>query len=369
MSEEKKLEMKNKYVPDAALFSDIVALCSEMSVSGFERRAHARIGELYSEHFDEIRTDAVGNCVLVQRSERQGAPKIMIDAHLDEVGMLVCDVLEGGFLRIVSVGGIDRSIMQASDVVVYGKEQIRGVVCSVPPHLSADKGDKLPQISELLVDVGEGYMLEELCELCGVGTPVGYAPVYSQMGDGYIAGKSLDDKACAAIALRAVINTPREELAGDVYICLSAQEETSRIGGVCAACFFERPDYAAALDVNLGSAPDAPERDTVGMKKGISICYSAATDRALTRESEQMCREREIPFTVCAAPSSTGTNATAINLVREGIPVVDVGLPLRNMHTYNEVVALDDAQALYGFVVEFIKNENIAKRFGRTVEK
>lgn len=345
------------------LAEDIERLCRTLSVSGFESRAEGEIREIYGESFDEILSDRVGSCVLIKRCGREGAPGILVDAHLDEVGMLVSDVLEGGFLRIVNIGGIDPAIMQACDVTVYGNETLCGVVISVPPHLRADKGGKLPPVEELMVDVGLGYTKEELEAIAPIGTPVGFAPVYSRFGEDCMAGKSFDDKACAAVAARAIIDTPREELAGDVYLCLSAREETARNGGISPVCFNIAPDYAMVIDVNLGNAPDAPERETVEIGKGISLSRSAATDRALTAAVADMCREKELDFVFCATPSSTGTNATAVNLVGRGIPVVDVGLPLRNMHTYNEVLCLRDCETLLGAVGEFIRSRKIAESF------
>ena len=352
---------------DQILKAEIIRLCSVFSVSGFEHRATEKIKKIYCD-FDEISTDAVGNLTLVKRCGRDGTPRVLIDAHLDEVGMIVSDVLEGGFVRITNIGGLDPSIMQASDVIIYAKEEIRGVIISIPPHLrTSDSKKKLTPINELMIDVGQGYTKEELCELIPIGTPVGFAPRYSELSNGYIAGKSLDDKACAAIALRAVLDTPKEHLAADVFVSLSAREETAADGGVRNVCFRTDPDYAMVIDVNLGEAPDAPERETVPMGKGISIAFSAATDRDLTRMTVKMCEDKEIPFVKCAEPSSTGTNATTVNLVRLGIPVVDVGLPLRNMHTYNEVIGLDDCKSLYLAVSEFIKRCDIAERYGRGI--
>lgn len=347
------------------LARDIESFCRTLSVSGFETRAENDIREMYGESFDEISFDRVGSCVLIKRCGREGAPRILVDAHLDEVGCLVSDVLEGGFLRIVNIGGIDPAIMQACDVTVYGRETLRGVVVSVPPHLRAGMGDKLPSVEELMVDVGVGYTKEELENIAPIGTPMGFSPVYSRFGDGYMAGKSFDDKACGAIAARAVIDASPEELAGDVYLCFSAREETSRDGGISPVCFGVSPDYAMVIDVNLGNAPDAPERETVEIGKGISLSRSAATDRALTEAVADMCRKHEIDFVYCAAPSSTGTNATAVNLVGLGIPVVDVGLPLRNMHTYNEVLCLKDCETLYRAVGEFIRSKDMAESFGK----
>ena len=119
------------------------------------------------------------------------------------------------------------------------------------------------------------------------------------------------------------------------------------------------------IDVNLADAPDVPKRESVKMCGGISISYSSSTDRALTRECAQLCEEKNINITKKAEPSSTGTNAVAIAMAAYGIPVVDVGLPLRNMHTYCEVIALDDCISLYSFVKEFAASSELASKFRR----
>ncbi len=348
----------------SALKDEIIKLCTLFSVSGFEYRSTEALRGLYGAEFDEICADHVGNHMLIKRCGRENAPKIMLDAHFDEIGLMVTQITDDGMLRVCGIGGIDPAIMQACDVIVYGRQELFGVSASIPPHLRSGKDDELPDITELLVDLGGGYTKEELEELVPVGTPVGFAPVYSELENGYIAGKSFDNKACGAIAARAVADTQRGELAGDVYLCFSAREETARTGGVRTAAFSAKPDYAMVIDVNLGSAPDAPSRETVGMEKGVSVCYSAATDRALTRMTAELCRKAGIAFTPCAAPSSTGTNATTLNLVGRGVPVVDVGLPLRNMHTYNEVISLCDCEALYELTKGFICSRELAGAFG-----
>ena len=144
---------------------------------------------------------------------------------------------------------------------------------------------------------------------------------------------------------------------------LSSVEETSRLGGASAGAFSLSPDYAMVVDVNLATVPDVPKYETVPLGEGVSLSVSAATDRALTQYLQRVCEERGIAHTMIAAPSSTGTNATAIQLVGRGIPTVDVGLPLRNMHTYNEVIDLADAEALTKLVEAFVCDGEIAARF------
>lgn len=345
-----------------AIKNDIISLCSMMSVSGFEGRSAGVLREKYGKIFDEIVTDAVGNHILIKRCGKENAPLALVDTHFDEIGMMVTEVCEGGFLKIASIGGLSLPVMQAADVVVYGEETIRGVITSVPPHLQKGERKTLPHIEDLMVDTG--YPKEELEQIAPPGTPVGFAPAYSELQNNMIAGKSFDNKACAAAAAFALSNLPREKMAADVALMLSCYEETSRVGGAAPGSFRLAPDYAMVVDVNLAKVPEVPANESVPLGKGVSISISAATDRQLTRMTETLCEEKEIPFTRVAAPSSTGTNAITVALVGQGIPVVDVGLPLKNMHTYNEVISLTDVEALCRLVEAFVTSDTLADTFG-----
>ncbi|MBQ9086644.1 MAG: hypothetical protein IJY47_05605 [Clostridia bacterium] len=346
---------------------DIFELSGIMSVSGFESLATEKIRERYQTYFDEIQVDAVGNHLLRRSCGRTDAPSILVDAHFDEIGMMVTKICEGGFLRFTSVGGLSQSVLQGADVVIYGTRTLRGIITSTPPHLRGDSEDILPEAEELLIDVG--YPEEELEKIAPVGTPIGFAPRYRELAGGALAGKSFDNKACGAIAAYAIAHTPRENLAGDVTLLLSAFEETSRIGGVAPGAFSANPDYAMVIDVNLARVPHTPKSETVPLRGGVSLAWSAATHRELTAMTKALCQEKEIPHVMVAAPSSTGTNSPTLNLVGSGIPVVDVGLPLRNMHTYYEVIAPEDADALCRLVQAFIESPALAERFGGRKEE
>ena len=342
----------------------IFDLCSVSSVSGFERRGTAELTRLAEGMLDTPTVDGVGNHLFVKKCGKDNAPKVIIDAHFDEIGLVVTDICDGGFLRVAPMGGIDPAILQAADVIIYGKETLRGVITSTPPHLR--KSDELPAADEVTVDTG--LTKDTAKELIGIGTPVGFAPVYGELLGGKLIGKSFDDKACAACILWAVANTPQEELACDVYVLLSAVEETNRLGGVCAAAYSIDPDYAMVVDVNLARVPDTKEYETVELGKGVSLSISAGTDISLTRDVEALCKDKDIAHCTIAAPSSTGTNATSLNLVRMGVPVVDVGLPLASMHTYNEVIDSRDVEALTQLIKEFICSRDLAQKYGHREE-
>ena len=351
----------------SVLKKEIEELCSIPSVSGSEKRAAVALYEKYKDCFDRISTDAVGNHLFERDCVRKDAPTLLLDAHFDEIGMMVTEICDGGFLRFTSIGGLSLAVLQAADVLIFGKETIRGVITSTPPHLRGVDREKLAHVEDLMIDTG--YSKEDLEELCPVGTPVGFTPVYSMLHGGRMAGRSFDNKACGAILALAVADAPKEELAANIRLVFSSFEETSRLGGVAPAAFAIRPDYAFVADVNLGDVPDAPKHETVPLSNGISISLSAATHRGLSLDTERICKEKDIPHTMVAAPSSTGTNAPTVNLSLGGVPVVDVGLPLKNMHTYCEVLDLTDCESLYRLVSEFIRDGALALKFGNRGEE
>ena len=119
------------------------------------------------------------------------------------------------------------------------------------------------------------------------------------------------------------------------------------------------------IDVNFARVPKTPKAETIVMGEGISVTMSAVTDRKLTALTLELCAEKEISHTRCAAPMSTGTNSMALNLVGEGIPVVDIGLPLKNMHTYTEVIDIKDCETLAKLVEEFVSSEKIAEVYAK----
>lgn len=332
-----------------------------MSVTGYEGYDAATLDALM-QGFDECIADAVGNRIYVRRCKRDNAPRILIDVHFDEIGMLVSEILEDGFLRIERVGGLDVRTLASAEVKVYGKQVLDGVIASIPPHLQKPgEGELLAPLEELLVDTG--YPKAELEQLVRVGTPVGFAPRYQYLENDRLVGKALDNKACAACAAAALMQTPAEELAGDVYLLLSVHEETDAIGGTAPGAFAVAPDYAMVIDVNLGRTPGTKKRETVVMGKGPSITRSAIVDRRLTKMTEQLATAREIPWQVSVAATNPGTNTSALHLVGNGIPVVDVGVPLRAMHTYVEMLDLADAEQLCALVRAFVCSEEIAEVF------
>lgn len=342
----------------------IISFAGLMSITGYESYSESELNALVDGIFDETYKDAVGNRFLVKKCGRENAPTILIDAHMDEIGMIVTDIKDGGFLTVANVGGVDTRILQASDVVIYGKEKIFGVVGSTPPHLQKpEDSKKLKEIGELLIDTG--YSKEKLSELVRIGTPVGFAKKYITFDGDRIAGKGFDDKACAACAVDGIRNAKREDLAGDVILMLSSREETGAVGGAAVGAYEVDPDYALVIDVNLGRTPDTAKNETVELGRGVSLTYCPVTDKTLTKMTAALADEKGIKWQISVSGGGTGTNTPDINLTRAGIPCVDVGLPLKSMHTSAELLDMSDAQSASDLVREFICSKEIAEVFAR----
>ncbi len=341
----------------------IISLSGIMSVSGRERRGGAELDALIGGVFDEHRTDAVGNHLFVKYCGRPHAPKILIDTHFDEIGMMVTGIQEGGFVTVTNIGGVDARILPASEVILYGKEPIFGIFAAKAPHLTPpSERAQQPKLDSLLIDTG--YSKETLEEICPIGTPVGFKPIYRELANRRIAGKAFDDKACGACAAFGIDGVDKSDLSGDVYFLFSAFEETGGVGARVGG-FGIRPDYALVMDVTHAAIPEIKDRYLPPCGSGVAVAVSPVTDRRLSEMTRALCKKENIPFTIEVCPGSTGTNANSLNNNVEGIPTVLCSLPIKSMHTSAEVLAMEDAEALADVVTAFVKSHEIAEVFGR----
>ncbi|MBQ9779804.1 MAG: M20/M25/M40 family metallo-hydrolase [Clostridia bacterium] len=341
----------------------IMSLCGLMSVSGNEKAASAELDAIMGSVFDEHLVDPMGNHLFIKKCGRENAPKILIDTHFDEIGMMVTGIKAGGFVTVTNVGGVDTRILQAGEVIIYGKEPVYGVFTSTPPHFrKPGESDKLSTMDQLCIDTG--YTKEALEEIVPLGTPVGFKPVYGELMNGRIYGKAFDDKACGACAVWALADIPTSELAGDVYFLFSAEEEVGCRGAATAA-FGVSPDYALIMDVTHAAVPEVKERNLSPFDSGVVVEVAAATDRKLTFMVKDLCDKGEIPYTVQACPGSTGTNANVLGMSIDGIPSVLCSLPLKSMHSAAEVISLKDAEALGNLTKAFVTSNEIAEVYTR----
>ena len=319
-------------------------LCSLMTVSGFEKQAKEELFKLAEPIFDEAYSDSFGNFVFVKKSGNENAPKMMVDAHFDRIGMMVTGIKEGGFLSVINIGGIDTRILPSSEVTVYGKEQVYGIISSVPPHLrKSAAANGLPTIEELYIDTG--LPKDKLSEIVSLGDPVVIRADYMELLNDNVMSGSLDDKACVAAAFDMAERAEKDKLKFDIYVTVSAQEETGKCGAALSA-YSIKPDIAIITDVTFGTMEGDKEFVSVDCGKGPSVDLSALANRNLSRNIVKLLKDSDIPHTVSACPSRTGTNNDLISVSGEGVKTALISLPLKAMHTQNEVVNLKDIRSL-----------------------
>lgn len=332
-----------------------------MSVSGHEERGREELCGFFSEPFDEYIPHSSGTHIFVKRSKKENAPRLMIDAHFDEIGMIVTGILEGGFLSVANVGGLDRRILPAAEVLIYGKETIYGVIVSTPPHLQeAGDSKKTPKIEEIRIDTG--YSKEELEGIVEIGTPCGFYEKPALLGERRIASRSLDNKACCAAAYLAAASVKAEEMEADLYVTLSAREEATMADGASSSAYAIRPDLAIVTDVTFATSPGVKPEESGKFGGGPVISLSAVTDRPFTDKLIGICKSEAIPYGITVDATDTGTNATMLSLVGYGIGVAVVSVPIGSMHTYNETVELSDIESTAALFAKALTSKEIFEK-------
>lgn len=326
-----------------------LSLCKYNGTSGDEAEIAEKVQSILSDYM-KTEIDALGN--VVGTANRGGKTKIVLEAHLDRVGLVVRGIDEKGFLLIDKVGGTDVRTLVGANVIIFGKEKLCGVVCSTPPHLMK-KGDEAAEIdiSKLAVDIGMSK--EKAQQLVNIGDRgIIEVPPAELLGDKISAG-ALDDRSGIASVILAVKNVADRLNNVSLTVVFSTQEEVGGSGAKTAAFNFDA-DYAICVDVGFGSDLLCDRTQTIDLEKGASIGISPVLDRALMLELKEIAKKNNIPFQHDVMSGRTGTNADNICNSKGGVKTALLSIPLRNMHTPVEVVSLKDVRLTADLISAFI---------------
>lgn len=330
-------------------------LMNSFSLSGHELSGEATIKELANGICDEISVDNMGTFLLTKKCGKKNAPKLLIDAHYDTVGLMVTGIKKGGFLSVTSVGGLDTNILPSTEVMVYGKEQVYGIITSTPPHLRVG-APKSPKLDNLYIDTG--YSKEKIEELVSIGDPVVFKNTVDYIYGDYVTSAYLDDKACLCASLDALSKMDKGKMEFDVYLTASAQEETGKCG-VARVAFDIEPDLAIVTDVNFAKIEKDDSFECIEAGKGASIDISAVTNRKISKNIMKYLTREKIAYQVCCEPASTSTNADYVSISGNGVPTVLMSVPLKSMHTPSETVNLRDIKSLSDILVKIAYQKDI----------
>ncbi len=340
---ERKIKVKNL----------IDTLSNLRGISGFEYKISDYVAELFSPFADEIKTDALGNVIAVRKCNKKNAKKIMIEAHMDEIGLMISKIDDHGFLKFVPVGGIDPETLPSAEVIVHGKKDILGVIGAKPPHL-LDKGEeeKCFKISDMTIDVG--MTKKEIEEYVTIGDPVTFSQSVGELKGGKYSGKTLDDRAGVAALVTMMKNLAKIKLDVDVYAVAAVQEEVG-LRGAKVAAYSVNPDIAIAIDVCHGITPDN-SYNAFELGEGVVVTVGPNIHPKLFKRLLETAEKYNIKTQIDADGGDTGTDAWAIQVSRYGVPTALLSIPLKYMHTSVETLSISDVEKTAELLVRFIEN-------------
>ncbi len=335
-----------------SLKNHVETLTSLCGVSGHEFMAAPEIERMFLNYGLETSIDALGNVTGVLRGT-PGGGRVMLEAHMDEIGLMVTGILENGFLTFTTVGGIDERILPASEVTVHGKQPLFGVIGAKPPHLlKAEEKDKPVPKDRLFIDIG--YTKQEAEKLVSVGDTVTFRTRPACLNNDFFTAKAQDDRTSIAVMLSVLERLLHTALPFDLYVVAAVQEEVGRRGSRTAAYQID-PTFAIAIDVCHADTPDAKE-NTFPAGGGTVLSLGPNLHPVLVQKIRQVLDKAGILYQIDVDGGDTGTDAWAIQIAKNGIPTALFSLPLRYMHTSGETVDLKDATATAAAIAAFLKS-------------
>lgn len=335
----------NNYNEVSALLK---ALCEAKGVSGAENGAAKAAAELLGKYMP-AKIDVLGS--VTGTAEGDGV-HILLDAHLDQIGLVVTAIDESGFLKVAKCGGADRRVLAASEVSVHGKKDIFGVITSTPPHLSSpDSANKADGFDEISVDIGMNK--EEAEKLVAPGDRITFNGKFSVLLGERVCSPSIDDRAGVAAILRCLELIKDKKLNCKISVMFSVQEETGG-SGAQAGAFAAAPDEAIAVDVSFASAPGVSGEKYAALGGGTMIGYAPSLDYAMSNRLTELAKKNDIPYQAEVMGGKTGTNCDEIQVAGRGIKTALLSVPLRNMHTACEICDLTDIESTARLMAEYI---------------
>lgn len=331
------------------IFSLLKRLSEAVSPSGFEDDVREFVKDYFSRSADRVYIDSLGNVVAVKKGSR-GSGKIMLAGHMDEIGLFISHIDERGFLRAVPIGGVfERAVIfQRVLIRTRDKKILRGVIGLKPPHIAKpEEAKQVPDLRELFIDIGASSKTE----VEKLGVRVGDVAVYDRdlvmLSQDRVTGKAIDDRVGLLVVLKSFELLENNQ--ADVYAVATVQEEVG-LKGARTAAFSISPDAALALDVTIASdVPGVSEHEwftQLGKGPAIKIADGRSASGLIANMSivdklVSIAQELGIPYQMEVAAGGT-TDASAIQLNKEGVPAGVISIPARYIHSPVEVIDLND---------------------------
>ena len=324
-------------------------LCKSVGVSGNESEA-AKTAMEYLAEYMPCETDALGS--VIGKKEGKGI-NILLDAHIDQIGLVVTSIDDKGFLRVAKCGGADARVMSSSEVTVWGKKKLFGVVASIPPHLS-DKNEenKAADFDSVYIDVGMSKAEAE--KYITPGDRITFNGSQTELMNNNVVSPCIDDRAGVVAILRClqILENSNKPVCG-LTVMFSPQEETGGSGAVAGA-FNSDADEAIAVDVGFARALEIQNDKAGKIGEGAMIGFAPSLDNTMSNELLRLAEKNTIKWQYDVMGGSTGTNCDEISTSAGGIKTALISIPIKNMHTAVEIACIDDIEAVAQLMAAYI---------------
>ena len=279
---------------------------------------------------------------------------IMLDAHLDQICLVVTNICENGFLKFSSCGGIDARILPGKLVKILSEKEIYGIISVAPSDVLKNKDNDYQSINELLIDVG--LTKKEAGTLIPIGTKIAFESKAEELLNKRVVSKAIDNRASVVALLNCAkelekINFKNTKLS----ILFSTGEEINAFGAKTGS-YNLNPDIALAVDVSFATQPDIDDDNKGNFNKGPMIGISPCICKEISSKLIEISRHINIPYQFEIMAQKTGTNADAISVTKKGTKTGLVSIPIRYMHTMVETVDIEDIEYTSKLITCFIKH-------------
>ena len=347
----------------------IKTLSNAFGPSGCEEQVTALIEKILEEKKIKVQAtkDVLGNLIVKIKSNKPNAKKLMLSAHTDEVGFMVTEVCENGYLKIATVGGISPEVVAGKHVTLLGKQGFcDGIISSKAIHHKSREDRLKPEkIKKLYVDIGakDG---DEAREICDVGYYLTFSPNCARFGkdEKFISSKALDDRFGCALLIELIekLYDKEDSLPLDLYFCFTTREEVG-VSGATVAANAIRPDYAVVLETtavaDIAGVDDASKVAKLGEGGAISLMdRSTIYDRDLVNLMLDVAKENGIKAQVKKFVSG-GNDAGSIHKSTTGVRTLALSAPTRYLHSPNCVASLEDYASMLELLYKFILTEKL----------
>lgn len=320
-------------------------LTSAVGVSGMENNVSALLADMLKQ-YGEVTVDDMNNVVCTFGKSKH----FLLDAHLDEIGFIVKSITDDGFIKVDKCGGIDERMLLASEVSVWGKKEVRGVISNLPPHLQKSGEKKPPKIDEIAIDVG--MTKAEAEKVISLGDRVTFKRNFNELVGTQVCSNVLDDRSGVASILLAVEKL--KDVDAKITVCFSSQEEVGTRGAKTVA-YGKDVDEAIVVDVSFGYTPMCKKSDCGEIGKGVMIGVAPILDSAMSHKMQEIAKAKNIPYQIeVMGGGHTGTNADVITINQRGIKTSLLSIPEKYMHSPIEIVDTKDVEATADLICEYI---------------